>query len=102
LVHAVGCGKRQSASCHSFADKSFVVALNDFPYNLAPEITHYIVWSTNSSAELAEYESVLKRKFDPSDYEVLVFENLHHNKSVKSVAHVHAYVRRRQEHLSKL
>ena len=65
---------------------------NDFPYNLHPEVHHHVLWSTDRFPH-SRYQQFAEQRFSNDCYDVIMFENVKANKSVKSVHHLHLLVR---------
>ena len=71
------------------------MAANDFPYYVTKGIDHYLLWSSQER-KWNVYEDYIARKFPNNKYEILMFENAKENKSVKSVVHIHVFIRLRE------
>ena len=101
--------------------KSFVLRHNDFPYDFADNVSHFVIWanpkiwsiknkknSTNNGNHEAGVKSMLVssieylvekmsqashgKPFDENP-QILVFENPTHKKSVRSIPHFHVLIR---------
>ena len=68
------------------------MARNDFPYYVTEGIKHFVLWSSKEQ-DWTVYEDYVTTKFPRHVYDVLMFENPIELKSVKSVVHVHVFVR---------
>ncbi|CAK8698594.1 unnamed protein product [Clavelina lepadiformis] len=78
-----------------------VLERNNYPYHLSPGIGHYVVWSVRNQS-MATYQKFVNERFPSNAYDVIVFENMEESKSVKSVVHVHAFVRTKKLNLCSL
>ncbi|CAK8698593.1 unnamed protein product [Clavelina lepadiformis] len=76
----------------STVESGMVLERNNYPYHLSPGIEHYVVWSVRNQSK-ATYEKFVNERFPSNAYDVIIFENSEQNKSVKSVVHVHVFVR---------
>lgn len=71
-----------------------MICENEFPYAIAQEIQHLILWSV-SKLPIQEYKEYVDMQYPNDTFDVLVFENPDKYKSVKSVHHVQVFVRKR-------
>ena len=88
--------KRRLCSCFAFnvTDKPTVIIKNPFPYHVHEDISHWNLWSISELVE-TDYRSFIDRKFPAQEFDVLVMENPTSLKSVKTVYHLHIFVRKR-------
>ena len=80
----------------------YKILRNDWPYGLAPEISHLVVWLKNrvrvdesgdlTKEERGRIESFVRRTFGGED-RVLWFKNWGTLQSVRGIDHVHVLVR---------
>lgn len=67
-----------------------VVTLNKYPYNLSPNVKHYVFWRTRPLSPMAIVKT-LDKLFHNKEYVYQV--NSTHNQSVKHLWHVHVFFR---------
>ena len=93
-----GCGRSGLINLKNNFKSSLVeeirIVKNEFPYNFSHGIEHHVMWASQIPPQSTNHPFIQSR-FPSSQYEVLMFENVKANKSVKSVAHVHLIVRTR-------
>lgn len=68
------------------------IVKNDFPYYLESDIQHYVLWA-NDCFPMSRCRSFVDQHFPSNHYDVIMFENLSINKSVKTVHHLQLLVR---------
>lgn len=106
----------ESQDLHSSRYKPSVPALtlNEFPYHVASDVTHYVLWNPLplTHDQIREHLGILStpetKQVDttdttgatnaltlPSTCNIVFFEQEHRNKSVKGVWHIHIFVRER-------
>tara|TARA_Y100000114_G_C11676822_1_gene286625 strand:- start:337 stop:681 length:345 start_codon:yes stop_codon:yes gene_type:complete len=70
-----------------YRDEVWVITKNKFPYHFVDDTQHYVIWFKNE----INYNLI---EFLLRDYEdVVYFENKSENKSIKSIPHVHIFLR---------
>lgn len=68
-------------------DEVWVITKNKYPYHFVDSTQHYVIWFREKiNYKLIEF---LLR----DNYEVVYFENRSSNKSIKSIPHVHIFLR---------
>nr|XP_039250403.1 uncharacterized protein YPL067C-like [Styela clava] len=76
-----------------YRGKRIVMADNEFPYAFSPEISHKVIWSVEDLCA-EDYRQFVNRDYPEEDYDIMVFVNPVHLKSVRGVHHGHALIRR--------
>lgn len=75
-------------------NQKYVFVENQFPYNVDKNITHYLLWfnpnNNNYGITEKEIEEILNEILVGKTY--IYFENMEHNKSIKSIKHIHVFV----------
>ena len=88
-------GLKLRAVTPTTTDVRIIIRLNDFPYSLEQDITHYCLWSTHALNEHA-IERHLRVSFPGRvfDEDLIWFMNPEHRKSIRDVWHVHVFIRK--------
>lgn len=81
-------------------EQQIIVTKNDFPYNVAADIHHLVVWinpliyelSSASDAKRDQFAREYVKSLLPQSAEFVMFENLANNKSVATVHHYQLFV----------
>ena len=72
------------------SEKDWGIAINDFPYNLEKDITHYVLWfNSPDERSIQEIESIINR-ISPRP---IWFINSVENRSVKIYFHIHIFTK---------
>lgn len=70
---------------------------NDFPYNLAIEIDHSVIWCTShdpsSPPTIEAYRAFAASNFDPRFFETLLYVNPAEARTVPDMPHCHVFSR---------
>ena len=69
-----------------FTNNIWIITENKFPYDLKPNIDHKIIWFKNT----INYKLI---DFLFRDQDIVYFENCYKNKSIKSILHVHIFIK---------
>ena len=80
----------------SNSEEKIILVENKFPYSLEKGIKHYVVWSLEKKISPADAREIVENSFPSKKFDILMFENAEHNKSIKSIPHVHIFIRKRQ------
>lgn len=72
-------------------DQEYVLTLNGFPYDLESGIEHYVFWMLPEKKISIECAKVYVEIVLGS--EVIIFDNIEANRSVKTVPHYHVFIR---------
>lgn len=83
------------------AEQGMILLPNDFPYDLDPEIGHYVLWFVGSDEDHHQDTEVLKAKFktyleeelDYDEFETLIYINPKHNQTIPQIPHCQVFVR---------
>lgn len=74
--------------------------VNDFPYNLATEIDHAVIWCTSHDIDpstppptLEAYQAFAAAHFDPRFFETLLYVNPVEARTVPDLPHCHVFSR---------
>ena len=73
-----------------FKKENIILLLNKFPYDLEPNILHYILWS-KTKLNNSQIKTILDEKLKSFNY--IYFENLKKNKSIKDIFHIQVFVK---------
>lgn len=77
---------------HVLGDCSFVLEKNEFPYDLAPGITHCVFWMRpGAEVNIHDVKKYLSYEYETDD--LIVFENRPEAKSVAGVPHYQVFFR---------
>ncbi len=72
------------------SNKSYSIRKNDFPYDIEPNISHYILWIKDESLSI---EDIIFSSFKIDKKEnILWYRNLPENRSIKSIIHYHIFI----------
>lgn len=82
-------------------EQQIIVTKNDFPYNVAADIHHLVVWINPLIYELSSADDAKRDQFArryvksllPHSAEFVMFENLANNKSVATVHHYQLFIK---------
>lgn len=74
---------------------------NEFPYAFSPDVIHKVIWSADELT-IEEYRLCLNKHFSDADYDIVMFINPIHQKSVAGVHHGHALMRKKQAAITNL
>jgi len=71
-------------------NKSYSIRKNDFPYDIEPNINHYILWIKDESLSIEDiiYSSF---KIDKKE-DILWYRNSPENRSIKTIVHYHIFL----------
>ena len=71
-------------------NKSYSIRKNDFPYDIEPNINHYILWIKDESLSIEDiiYSSF---KIDKKE-DILWYRNSPENRSIKNIIHYHIFL----------
>lgn len=77
-------------------NKEIIIRQNDFPYNCEKSIQHKVVWihpnSNITTEEIIDYIFKISKN-------IIYFENIEENKSIKAIRHFHVFIREDNSHL---
>ena len=88
------CRKTRMFISSLYSGKRQFVMDNEFPYAFSPEILHKVIWSADELTP-EEYHRCIEREYSTKDYDIVVFVNPVHRKSVRGVHHGHALLRKK-------
>ena len=77
-------------------DTQFVLTINEFPY-WVQDATHWLLWFNpnnyeNKNVNIKEITENLVKKNFPNK-EVVMYENLNSNKTIKNIKHSHIFIK---------
>lgn len=67
---------------------------NPFPYNMADDITDFIIWSVTWLG-ISRIKELIESRFSPDNFDIAIFEIPERDKTIV-ISHVHFLVRPRQ------
>ena len=70
------------------------LTLNKFPYNLQPDITHFVLWNPDDSP-LDHCRCYIHAQFSPNFFDVCLRQNMPHHRSIPDIPHYHVFIRRK-------
>jgi len=70
---------------------NYVIKLNDFPYDVEPDIIHYVLWLPNYDYTHDEIQNIINNEFIGYK-DVVWFINSKKFRSVHSIYHAHVFV----------
>lgn len=76
---------------NSISDIKYVLAPNEYPYDVAKDIKHYVLWSITSLTR--EFIDDILLKTFPYCKDMFWFEQTKEQKSIKEIWHVHVFVK---------
>ena len=73
-------------------NKRYLIKPNNFPYSLSQNISHLLLW-INPKATLTNNEIIAIIKNNFQNREIVYFENITENKSIKEIRHIHILIK---------
>tara|TARA_Y100000389_G_scaffold89377_1_gene85856 strand:- start:212 stop:604 length:393 start_codon:yes stop_codon:yes gene_type:complete len=73
-------------------NKKYIIKPNNFPYKFSENISHLLLW-INPKATLTNNEVIAIIKNNFQNKNIVYFENIAKNKSVKEIRHIHILVK---------
>lgn len=78
-------------------NEEFVLRLNDFPYDCENNIEHFVLWINPNlniqTKDIINYINVYINNIGKQNKDIIYFENLTKDKSIKSIRHFHLFKR---------
>jgi len=71
----------------------YVITKNDFPYDIEPNICHYILW-LKEDQPLLEIEEIINNNFQINLKNLLYYRNSPENRSIASIVHYHIFYKK--------
>ena len=83
---------RKNGKFNLILKNSYLIQLNDFPYNVKDDIIHYTMWLDNFEYSNFEIQQIINFEF--KGYQNVVwFINSENLRSVNNIYHVHIFVK---------
>lgn len=76
--------------------KELHLSLNDFPYDVEDDVTHYIIWDLKEG-RLDRYRQFAENNFDPAIYDMIVRINKVQYQSIPEINHCHLFIRNKNK-----
>ena len=72
-------------------NSKWVITLNDFPYNVTPDIIHYVLWLPHANYSNEHIDLIINNAFNKYETKVW-FINIPQYRSINSIYHAHVFV----------
>ena len=72
--------------------KDLHLTLNDYPYDVEDDVTHYIIWDLKDG-NLERYRTFAETNFNPDIYDIIVKINKLKYQSIPEIKHCHLFIR---------
>jgi len=90
-IHIFGTNNSNNSNNNNNSNNKWVITLNDFPYNVTPDIIHYVLWLPHENYSNEHIDIIINNAF--KNYETKVwFINIPKYRSIKSIYHAHVFV----------
>ena len=76
---------------NSNINNKWVITLNDFPYNVTPDIIHYVLWLPHENYSNEHIDIIINNAFNKYKTKVW-FINIPKYRSIKNIYHAHVFV----------
>lgn len=76
--------------------KDLHLTLNDYPYDVEDDVTHYIIWDLNEG-RLDRYKQFAETIFNPDIYDMIIRINKVQYQSIHEINHCHLFIRNKNK-----
>lgn len=76
--------------------KDLHLTLNDYPYDVEDDVTHYIIWDLNEG-RLDRYKQFAETIFNPDIYDMIIRINKVQYQSIPEINHCHLFIRNKNK-----
>lgn len=81
--------------------KDLHLTLNDYPYDVEDDVTHYIIWDLrieplDIKEQLDRYRKFAESNFNPDIYDMIIKINKIQYQSIPEIKHCHLFIRNKK------